>query len=122
MSAEPVDGIQYPYLATLYLTTSENIKLYNETIFGLPESNRYDLTISKWTGFYQELEDDLFIFGFKAAVLIVASIYINQSTTGFKNFILLYPSITQAMAELYCEKAGFRTPSQSRLWSSIRCP
>ena len=47
------DGIQDPYLATIDLYTSENIKLYNKAIVGLTESDRYDLTRSKWTNFYQ---------------------------------------------------------------------
>ena len=42
MSA-PVDGLQDPYLDTLY----------NKAISGLPESNRCDLTRSKWKDFYQ---------------------------------------------------------------------
>ena len=49
------DSLQYPYLATLYLNTSEHIKLYNKAINGLSESDRYDLTRSKWTDLYQEL-------------------------------------------------------------------
>ena len=32
--AAPVDGIQDPYLATLELSTSEHLKLYNKAIFG----------------------------------------------------------------------------------------
>ena len=40
MASEPVEGLQDPYLATLYLTTSEHIKLYNKSIFGLPERYR----------------------------------------------------------------------------------
>ena len=49
--AAPVDGIQDPYLATLELSTYEQLKLYNKKISGLPESDRYDLTRSKWTDF-----------------------------------------------------------------------
>ena len=45
------DGIKDPYLATIDLYTSENIKLYNKAIVGLTESDRYDLTRSKWTNF-----------------------------------------------------------------------
>ena len=51
----------------------ENIKLYNKAIFGIPESNSYDLAISKWTDFYQEFEDAVSTFGCKSAVLIVTS-------------------------------------------------
>ena len=54
---------------------------------------------SKWTDLYQELEDFVYIFGLKAAVLIVTNRYLNQSPTKFKNTILLYSSITQAMVE-----------------------
>ena len=53
MASSTVDGIQDPYMDTLYINTSEHLKLYNNTIFGLPESDRYDLTISKWADFYQ---------------------------------------------------------------------
>ena len=48
-----VDGLQDPYLATIELSTSENLKLYNKAILRLPESDRYDLTRSKRTDFYQ---------------------------------------------------------------------
>ena len=53
MAAESADGIHHPYLYTLYITTSEHLKLYNKAIVGLHESDRYDLTSSKWTEFYQ---------------------------------------------------------------------
>ena len=66
MEVEPADGLQDPYLATLYLTKTEVIKLYNKEIVGLPEIGRYDLTRYKWTDFYQELEDYVFTFGFKS--------------------------------------------------------
>ena len=49
----PVDGLRYPYLAILDLATSEYIKLYNRAIFGIPESDSWDRTRSKWAGFYQ---------------------------------------------------------------------
>ena len=55
MAEEPVNGNQDLYLATLDLTTLERLNLYNKAIVLLPESNRYDLTISKWTDFHQEL-------------------------------------------------------------------
>ena len=35
--------------------------------------DKYDLTISKWTEFYQELDDSVSTFGFKSAVLIVTA-------------------------------------------------
>ena len=63
--AAPVDGLQDLYLQTLDLSTSEHLKLYNKEIVGLPESDRYDLTRSKWTDFYQELKDSISTFGFK---------------------------------------------------------
>ena len=43
----PADVIQDPYLEIINLSTSENLKLYNKEIFGLPESDRYNLTRSK---------------------------------------------------------------------------
>ena len=88
--AAPVDCIQDPYLEILDLTTSENLKLYKKAIFGLPESDKYDLTRSKWTDFYQELEDSISTFGLKAEVLIVITIDINQTPTEFNNIILFY--------------------------------
>ena len=63
--AAQVDGSQDHYLATIDLSMSEQLYLYNKTIVGLPESDIYDLTRSKWTDFYQELEDAVSIFGFK---------------------------------------------------------
>ena len=51
--AETADGIHDPYLATLNMNTSEHLKLYNKAIIGLSQSDRYDLTRSKWTYFYQ---------------------------------------------------------------------
>ena len=57
--AELVESLQDSYLSTLNISTSEHLKLYNKAIVGLPESDRYDLTRSKWTKFYQELEDDV---------------------------------------------------------------
>ena len=51
--ASQVDGLQDPYLEVLYLATSEHLELYNKSIVGLPESDRYDLTRSKWTDFCQ---------------------------------------------------------------------
>ena len=37
------DGHKDPYLNTLDMTNSENLKLYNKAIFGLPDNYRYDL-------------------------------------------------------------------------------
>ena len=73
--AEQVNGIREPYLAALNISTSKHLKLYNKAIFGLPQSDRYDLTISKWTDFYKELEDVVSKFGFKTSVLIVTDRY-----------------------------------------------
>ena len=49
------DSIQDPNLFILNISTSEHLKLYNKAIVGMSEIDRYDLTISKWTDFYQEL-------------------------------------------------------------------
>ena len=103
MSAEPAYGIQYRYLDTLDLSTSEYLKLYKKAIVGIPESDRYDPTRSKWTEFYQELEDDVSAFGFKAAVLIVTTRYGGHTPTEIKDIILPYPSITQVMVDSHCE-------------------
>ena len=93
--AAPADGIQDPYLPIIDIYTSEHIKLYNKEIVGLIESNRYDLTRSKWTDFYQELENDVSIFGLNAAVLIVTSRYGVHVPTEVNNIIMSYPYITQ---------------------------
>ena len=99
----PVDGLQDPYLETLYLSTSEHLKLYNKAIFGLPESDWYDLTRSKWTDFYQEFEDYISKFGFKPAVLILTARYSGHVSTEVKNIIMSYPFITQMMVDSHCE-------------------
>ena len=62
----PADGLQDPYLSIIYISTPEHINIYKKEIFGLPESDRYDMTRYKWTGFYQELEDSVHTFGLKA--------------------------------------------------------
>ena len=100
---EPVDGLHDPYLDTLNLSTYEHLKLYRKAIDGLPESDRYDITRSNWTDFYQEFEDAVSTFGFKSAVLIVTDIDTINSPTEVKNIILSYPSITQIMVESHCE-------------------
>ena len=101
--AASVDGIQYPYLPIIDLSTSEYLKIYNKEIVGLPESDRYDLNISKWTDFYQELEDAVSTFGFKSAVLIVTSIYVGHAPTEVNNTILSYPSIPQIVVDSHYE-------------------
>ena len=69
------DRLQDPYLYILYIFILEHLKIYNKAIFGLLENYRYDTIRSKWVECYQELEDDVFTFVFKAAVLIVTVIY-----------------------------------------------
>ena len=51
MVSAPTDRLQDHYLDTLDLSTSEHLKLHNKEIVGIPESDRYDLTRSKWTDF-----------------------------------------------------------------------
>ena len=87
MVAAPADGIQETYLETLDLTTSEQLKPYNKAIDGLPESDRYELTRPKWTDFYQELEDAVFTFGSKSAVMIVTNRYGGHLKIEFNNTI-----------------------------------
>ena len=82
------DGIQDPYLAILNIYTYEYLKLYKKEIIGLPESDRYYLTRSNWTEFYQELEDAVSTFGFKSAVFIVAAIDALRVPTDVKDIIL----------------------------------
>ena len=88
IAAAPKDGLQEPYLNILNISTSKHLNLYNKESFGLPESDRYDLDRSKWTDFYQELEDAASTFGSKAAVLIVTSRYGVHIPTEVKSIIL----------------------------------
>ena len=46
------DGLKDPYLVILNLITSEHLKIYNKEIIGLSNSDRYDLTRSKWNDLY----------------------------------------------------------------------
>ena len=61
--------------------------------------DKYDLTISKWTEFYQELDDSVSTFGFKISVLIVTVKYTIHATTEVKDIVLYYQSITQVMVD-----------------------
>ena len=87
MARAPVEGIHDPYLAIIDINTPEHLKLCNKKIGGLPESDRYDLTRSKWTDFYRELEDSVFIFLFKAEFMIVTDRDLNQTPIELKNVI-----------------------------------
>ena len=80
----PADGIQEPYLDTIIISTFEHIKFYNKEIFGLLESDRHDFTRYKWTDVFQELEDAVSTFVFKAAVLIFKSIDAHNAPTEIK--------------------------------------
>ena len=82
------DSIQDPNLFILNISTSEHLKLYNKAIVGMSEIDRYDLTISKWTDFYQELEDAVFTFGFKSEVLILISRYWHHIPNEVKDIII----------------------------------
>ena len=52
--------------------------------------DKYDLTISKWTEFYQELDDSVSTFGFKVAILIVTARYTIHATTEVEDIVLSY--------------------------------
>ena len=95
--AEPVEGLQYPYLFIINISPLEHLNIYKKKISGLPESDRYNLTRYKWTELYQELEDSVSTFGFKVVALIVTARYGIHVPTEFKNIIVSYPYITQAM-------------------------
>ena len=103
MAAESANRLQEPYLVTQDISRSENLKLYTKAIVGISESDRYDLTRSKWNEFYQELEDSVYTFGFKAEVLIVTSRYCGHEPTEIKDIIMSYPSITHVMVSLHYE-------------------
>ena len=96
------DSLQYPYLDTLYLNTSEHLKIYKNSITGLSERDRYDLTSSKCTYFYQDLEDFVAKFGFNAEVKVVTEKYSGNIPTEFKNIIHTYTSITRYMIYCHC--------------------
>ena len=95
--AAPAEELRYPYLEILDIFTFEHCKFYNKAIVWIPESDRYDITISKWTEFYQELEDAVSTFVFKSAVFVVTSRYGGHVPTEVKDVIMLYPSITKVM-------------------------
>ena len=78
---------QEPDLVTLNINTSEHLNIYNNAIIELPESGRYELTISKWTEFYQDLEDAVSTFGFKSEVMIVKKREKAHESTELKNVI-----------------------------------
>ena len=82
---------------------SEHLKLYNKAIVGLPESDRYDIIRSKWTDFYQELENAVSTFGFKAVVLIVTSIDALHVPTEVKDNILSCLYIAKFMVDSHCK-------------------
>ena len=82
------DSLQEPYLATLDLNISEHLKLYNKEITGISESNRYDLTSSKWKDFYKKLEYAVSTFGFNAEVQFVTARDPGNVPTEFKKTIL----------------------------------
>ena len=75
------DGLKDPYLTIINISTSKHLNLYNKAIVGLTEIDRYDLTRSKRTDFYQELENDLSKIEFIAAVLFLPSRYGNHVHT-----------------------------------------
>ena len=95
--------LQDPCLSTLNLATSKHLKLYNKAIVRLLERYRYDLTRSKWTDFYQELEDDVPKFLFKEVAMILTAIYVSHEPTEFKKAISFYPSTTEAVVDSKCE-------------------
>ena len=47
LAAAPVDKIQDPYLAIIYITTPDYLKLYNKARAGLLKRDKYELTIYK---------------------------------------------------------------------------
>ena len=101
--ATPVGGLQDSYLATLELSTSGHLNIYNKEIVGLPEIDSYDITISKWTDLYQELENDVSTFIFKWFVLIVTARDASHANNEVKNIIISYPSITEIMLDSRCK-------------------
>ena len=97
------DSLQDPYLVTMDPKTSEHLNIFNKEITGLSESNRYDLTSSKWTDFYQDPENAVATFGFNVSVQVFTAIYPGNVPTEFKNIIDSYNSITRSMIYYHCE-------------------
>ena len=97
------DSLQYPYLATLDLKTSEHINIYHKSINGLSERYRYDLTSSNWTNLYHELEYDVNKFSFNVAVQVVKARDPGNLHTEFKNVIHSYTSIIRSMIDSHFE-------------------
>ena len=87
---QEVDRLQDHYLATLELYTLEHLNLYNKAIFGLPENDRYYLTITKWKELYQKLEYAVPTFGFKSSVKIITAIYNLHYPSELNNVIFYY--------------------------------
>ena len=100
---DAVDEFQSIHLATIYLTTLEIIKLYNKATLEFPKKDRYDLTISKSTGFYQELEDAVSTFRPTTIAQVVTARDLNHTPSRFNKFIPYYSSITQAIVESHCQ-------------------
>ena len=90
MTASPIDGLQEIYLNTLNLNTLEYLKLYNKAIVYLSENNRYDLTRSTWTDFYQVLDDAVSKFRTKVVVYILRARDVSHLPTKLKNFTSSY--------------------------------
>ena len=93
---EAYDSLQDPYPATLDLKTSEHTNIYNKTITGLSASDKYKLTRSKWTDFYQYLEDYLTTFGFNAALQVVTARDPGNALTELNTVIHSYTSSSGA--------------------------
>ena len=45
--------LQDPYLSNMNLSTPDQLNIYNKAIYRINENDRYDLTRSKGTHFYQ---------------------------------------------------------------------
>ena len=99
---EAVFGVQDLYLTTLNLSTLEHLNIYNKLIViivMIPDNVRYVITRTKWTDFYQELEDYLSEFGFKSSVHIITGRYNNHLTTELNNAISSYHHINQSIMD-----------------------
>ena len=80
----------------------------------MTENDRYELTRSKWTGFYQELEGSIPTCWLNAVVYIITSAYNIHLSTEFNNLISSCPTIHQDLIDLQSENYGKSGENQER--------
>ena len=76
-------------------------RTFEEAIFPLSDSNRYDITSINWTNFYQEFKDTMAKFGLKLIYQIVTSRDNYHEPTNINNSVSSYLPTTQSSL-YYC--------------------